>query len=220
MNKICGIYKITSPTGKIYIGQSRNINLRIKYYKNAWCKDQQKIYNSIIKYGWEAHKTEIICECNLDELDDLEKYYINFYNTFDTKHGLNLTNGGTTGKLLSKQTKEKISDIHKNQIVKSETRIKLSLAIKGIKRSLETIEKMRKVKTGLKHTEKTKQKIRDNKCHTYEIYDNNALLTHKFHSNIKKELKKLNLPECLCKTYRNNNKLQRGKHKGWYIIKL
>ena len=42
MNKICGIYKITSPTGKIYIGQSANIKSRITNYKNARCKCQQK----------------------------------------------------------------------------------------------------------------------------------------------------------------------------------
>lgn len=33
-----GIYKITSPTGKIYIGQSKNIPDRIKRYKGLRCK--------------------------------------------------------------------------------------------------------------------------------------------------------------------------------------
>ena len=51
MDRICGIYKITSPSGKIYIGQSKDINLRIIYYKNARCKCQQKLYYSILKYG-------------------------------------------------------------------------------------------------------------------------------------------------------------------------
>jgi hypothetical protein len=31
---IVGIYKITSPSGKVYIGQSINIERRIKEYKN------------------------------------------------------------------------------------------------------------------------------------------------------------------------------------------
>ena len=29
---ICGIYKITSPTGRIYIGQSKNIKQRFRDY--------------------------------------------------------------------------------------------------------------------------------------------------------------------------------------------
>lgn len=33
MDKICGIYKITSPSSKIYIGQSKNISKRYKTYK-------------------------------------------------------------------------------------------------------------------------------------------------------------------------------------------
>jgi len=33
MEKICGIYKITSPTKRIYIGQSKDVFLRWKEYK-------------------------------------------------------------------------------------------------------------------------------------------------------------------------------------------
>ncbi|HEC36627.1 hypothetical protein LCGC14_1312370 [marine sediment metagenome] len=49
--KICGIYKITSPTKKIYIGQSIDINRRKIIYKNILCKLQRKIYNSLKKHG-------------------------------------------------------------------------------------------------------------------------------------------------------------------------
>jgi hypothetical protein len=33
MSKICGIYKITSPSGKVYIGQSVDIKRRFTTYK-------------------------------------------------------------------------------------------------------------------------------------------------------------------------------------------
>lgn len=33
MNKLIGIYKITSPTDRIYIGQSKDINKRFNSYK-------------------------------------------------------------------------------------------------------------------------------------------------------------------------------------------
>ena len=46
-----GIYKITSPTKKIYIGQSINIEYRIESYKKLIrCKKQIKLYNSLKKY--------------------------------------------------------------------------------------------------------------------------------------------------------------------------
>jgi hypothetical protein len=38
---ICGIYKITSPSGKIYIGESENIPNRIYYYKIVSCKNKE-----------------------------------------------------------------------------------------------------------------------------------------------------------------------------------
>lgn len=38
MEKICGIYKITSPSGRIYIEQSRNIKRRISEYKSKKIK--------------------------------------------------------------------------------------------------------------------------------------------------------------------------------------
>ena len=62
MNKICGIYKITSPTDRVYIGLSKDINKRIETYRNARCYTQTRLYRSIIKYGWDSHKFEIICE--------------------------------------------------------------------------------------------------------------------------------------------------------------
>jgi predicted GIY-YIG superfamily endonuclease len=43
MSKICAIYKITSPTGKIYIGQTINLLGRIKSYKHLSCKNQRKL---------------------------------------------------------------------------------------------------------------------------------------------------------------------------------
>ena len=46
-----GIYKITSPSNKIYIGQSINIERRFNSYKNlSHCKQQIKLYNSLQKY--------------------------------------------------------------------------------------------------------------------------------------------------------------------------
>lgn len=78
--KIEGIYKIISPSGNIYIGQSINIFKRFKQYLTLGnnIKKQPILYNSFLKYGVENHKFEIITECGLGELDQLEILYKKF----------------------------------------------------------------------------------------------------------------------------------------------
>lgn len=46
-----GIYKLTSPSGKCYIGQSVQLEIRHRRYKNLECDRQPKLYNAILKYG-------------------------------------------------------------------------------------------------------------------------------------------------------------------------
>lgn len=94
-----GIYKITSPSNKIYIGQSLNIEKRLKSYQKLKCKGQIKLYNSLLKYGYYNHKVEILEICSVDELNDLEIHYIKLYNS--CKEGLNISPGGY---LKSKET--------------------------------------------------------------------------------------------------------------------
>lgn len=104
-----GIYKITSPSGSIYIGQSIDIKKRWSDYKYIRkSKSQTRLHNSFKKYGIEKHTFEVIKECSIDCLNNLEKYYINSYSTFNTKHGLNLTSGGCQLSICSDETKMKI----------------------------------------------------------------------------------------------------------------
>ena len=139
-----GIYKITNPKGKIYIGQSVNIEKRWNRYKNLIPKDcigQPLIYRSLIKYGVKNHIFEIIELCNKEELNKLESYYIVLYNSFNSKCGLNLTSGGTNYS-FSDISRRKMSIAQKNKIVSKETRLKLSAAQIGKKYSASTIKKM------------------------------------------------------------------------------
>jgi hypothetical protein len=97
MNKkkyIIGIYKITSPTGKVYIGQATNMDDRIRRYKTLNCRGQRHLYLSLNKYGWDKHKFEVIEFCEQSELNTKEKYYIGLYNSTNREIGLNLQNGG------------------------------------------------------------------------------------------------------------------------------
>lgn len=73
------IYKITSPTNKIYIGQAWNMYKRIGEYSRKSCKHQWKLWNSLDKYGWKAHKFEICQELPKDISQKILNIYEIFY---------------------------------------------------------------------------------------------------------------------------------------------
>jgi group I intron endonuclease len=104
-----GIYKITSPFNKIYIGQSINIYKRWEQYNKYPSSyiGQRKLFNSIQKYGVENHIFEIIEECSLDVLNEREIYWGEHYEVL-TK-GLNLALGQGRGK-CSDETKLLMSE--------------------------------------------------------------------------------------------------------------
>lgn len=103
-----GIYKIISPSEKIYIGQSIDIENRWeKWYKKTRCKTQTKLFNSLKKYGPENHIFEIIEECNINQLNEREIFWGVYYNVLG-ENGLNLKLGDANG-LCSEETKQKIS---------------------------------------------------------------------------------------------------------------
>lgn len=105
-----GIYKITNPKGRIYIGQSVNLEKRIKYYKYGYAEKQRRLFNSLQKYGYDNHKFEIITTCNIEDLNTQERYYQELYNVLD-KNGLNCEYVKTKNKrrILSDASKKAIS---------------------------------------------------------------------------------------------------------------
>ena len=103
-----GIYKIVNPNGKLYIGQSTNVEKRWRTYKTLHCKGQIKLYNSLKKHGFENHKFEIIEECDVNMLDKREIYWGEYYDVLG-EMGLNCRLGNGKGK-LSEETKQKISE--------------------------------------------------------------------------------------------------------------
>ena len=47
------IYKLVSPSGKMYIGQTNNFDGRMIEHKSNAKWRKSKLYNSIRKYGWD-----------------------------------------------------------------------------------------------------------------------------------------------------------------------
>lgn len=113
---ICGIYKITSPTGRVYIGQSRDIKNRWSSYRTRECPSQYKLNNSFIKYGVKNHVFEIIEECEAESLNKLERYWQDFYDVLND--GLNCTlTGAETPSYKTRADIKKIKTLIPNGII-------------------------------------------------------------------------------------------------------
>jgi len=156
-----GIYKITSPSNKIYIGQSVNLKTRFRKYKYLNCKRQTHLYNSFIKYGYENHVFEIIEECNLEQLNEKEIYWGLYYNVLG-EMGLNCRLGDAKGK-CSEETKQKIGQGNKNKIMSEEARNNISKALKGRQVTWNTPGPK-----GHNHSEESKQKMRKPRVNKWE----------------------------------------------------
>ena len=91
-----GIYKITNlVTGDAYIGQSIQIEERFKEHQNPsnWNREvNKKLYKAFIDFGLNNFSFEIIEECKEDELNEKERYWIKYYNTYPNQY--NMTAGG------------------------------------------------------------------------------------------------------------------------------
>lgn len=160
MGHVGFIYKYTSPSGKIYIGQTtRNLKTRAgrkgshyQFYDTPFCR-------AIRKYGWEKFIVEILEElycANKKDLiaclNDREEYYIKTLNSIDSKIGYNCRTSGESH-IVSKETRKKISDANKGRTLSLEHRAKISASLVGIKRKpvdTRTREKMRLAKIGKK----------------------------------------------------------------------
>lgn len=135
--KICGIYKISSPSGRVYIGQSVDIKRRLKSYRLCRCKEQPILYRSILKYGWESHSFEVIHKCMPEALNALEKQYVDFFNSFNSDNGMNLRDGGGSCGLMSEESKIKMGDSRRGKKHTEETKLRLSEIHKKITKSKE-----------------------------------------------------------------------------------
>lgn len=178
------IYKLTAPSGKVYIGQTVCFSRRMNKYSNLNCKGQPKLYRAIFKYGWENFTKEIIDIYNGDQvkegLNALETYWITHYDS--VKSGYNcLSDGGSVlGYRHSEVTKEKIrqcaslrvhsdeskkkmSDRSKGREISENTRLKLKIASTGKRHSVETKIKLRNIRIGRKHSNETRKKMSQSK---------------------------------------------------------
>lgn len=96
-----GIYKIENKiTHQVYIGQSIDIKSRWIAHKcpGTWNNSNKpsyyyRLYTAFREYGLNNFDFSIIEECKKEELDEKEKYWIKYYNSY--LNGYNMTIGGS-----------------------------------------------------------------------------------------------------------------------------
>lgn len=151
---IAGIYKIESPSGKIYIGQSYNIydrwNMHRWYAKKGF---DYFIYRSFHKYGIDSHKFTVVHELPIDVSNEVITRYEQIYMDAYRECGsimLNMTTaaGTTKGRKHTDEARKKMSKRKKENPNWK----------KGILRAIET-NKGNKYSLGHRHSEETKKKM-------------------------------------------------------------
>lgn len=173
-----GIYKITSPTNKVYVGQAVNINKRkrtYKYFKSYRNNHGPKIYNSLVKYNWGNHKHEIIEECSIEQLDERETYWKQYY--LDQV-------GGDWSKVL-------FCDLHDQGSGprSEETKKKISKSKKGTKGYPKGIKRPKEFGESIKSKERNKKIGEGNKGKLKPGSGNSEPLSLKHKQNISKSSK-------------------------------
>lgn len=136
--KFMYVYKITcNINNKIYIGSHRTNNENDKYFGSGLL-----IKRAITKHGL-INFTKVILEycTSVDEMKRREEYYIQYYNCTEQSIGYNITKFACGG-----------------QPITNEAKLKISSALKGIKRSETTRALMKKSKgpRSKEHSEKLK----------------------------------------------------------------
>lgn len=147
---IYGIYNKT--TGKRYIGQSINIESRIDKHFRLLHKGEHfnnLLQSSYNKYGKSEFDYEVLCECEKSELDSMEIYYIDYFNSKYDKNGYNLKDGGSCPPLPEK-SKLILSELGKNRVGSKNSFF-------GKIHTSESKNKMSKSKMGKTRKERTEQ---------------------------------------------------------------
>ena len=128
-----------------YVGKGVDVHRRM----NRNHRDNRALSLAVAKYGFDAFEKEIVCYCEIEELNALEERYIRELHTHRSENGYNLTWGGDgVGAGEDHPLFGVTGDAHPSW---------------GRKHSRETLEKLSESHKGVRHSEETKQKISEAK---------------------------------------------------------
>lgn len=182
--KIYTIYKATNIlNGKCYVGFDSNWPKRKKCHKSrADIANNQYFHKSLKKHGFDNFVWEVLYQGTDKDytLNVMEPKLIAENESHFTLNGYNLTYGGegTLGRIVSEETKRKLSQSGKGKVISPEAKQKMSLAKKGkpspnkgktfseehrLKLSLAKLGKSRDNETKNKISSKLKGRVSPNK---------------------------------------------------------
>ena len=115
MNNIC-IYKHTSPSGKVYIGQT-GLKPENRWNNGNGYEGSTLFFSAIQKYGWENIQHEVLFT-GLDQLnaDIIEEDLIYYYKQIGKSYNLYNSGSASRGWKQSDEAKEKISKALKGNV--------------------------------------------------------------------------------------------------------
>lgn len=107
----CGIYIITDQKGRVYVGSSKDVDLRIKQHSDSLRKGKhinKKLQDYYKKYGVLSFTYSVIDLCNQDDLLLREQYFIDTLSPFYNVNLSAIKPPSWAGKKHSPETIEKI----------------------------------------------------------------------------------------------------------------
>lgn len=165
--RTCYLYRIVNMfNGKCYVGSTINLKDRFSNHRRelkGGIHFNRNLQNSFNKHGSAAFVYEILGECQEDQRDFQEAFYIQKFNACHPDFGYNalkidLENGT---KILSQDVKDRIAKKKMGVPRSLETRQKIGLAHKGQKRTAETCRRISEATLGRGCSEESREKNRE-----------------------------------------------------------
>lgn len=120
------VYMHIAPSGKKYIGVTKT-SLAARWHKGEGYKGNPYFYNAIKLYGWDnIEHCVLFAGLSKEDAENKEQEMIRRFKSNDRRYGYNIEGGGSLGKEVTQETRDKISKSRLGTKASPELRKKLS----------------------------------------------------------------------------------------------